>query len=79
MVIRVTEEFFRVPSHRVSSLPNKNKNAYNRLFKQLFQLVNNLVNGPNEVFVDFERSVINAFPNRNMDVQDCFYHHSANT
>ena len=61
-------------------LPNKNENTYNRLFEQLFQLVNNLGNGPNDVLVDFERerSTINAFQNRNIEVQGCFYHPSAN-
>ena len=61
-----------------SLLPNKNENTYNRLFEQLFQLVNNLGNGPNDVLVDFERSAINAFQNRNIEVQGCFYHLSAN-
>ena len=63
-----------------SFLPNKNENTYNRLFEQLFQLVNNLGNGPNDVLVDFERerSTINAFQNRNIEVQGCFYHPFAN-
>ena len=61
-----------------SLLPNKNENTYNRLFEQLLQLVNNLGNGANDVLVDFERSTINAFQNRNIEVQGCFYHLSAN-
>ena len=61
-----------------SLLPNKNESTYNRLFEQLLQLVNNLGNGPNDVLVDFERSTINAFENRNIEVQGCFYHPSAN-
>ena len=59
-------------------LPNENENTYNRLFEQLFQLVNNLGNGPNDILVDLERSTINAFQNRNIEVQGCFYHLSAN-
>ena len=59
-------------------LPNKSKNTYNGLFEQLFQLVNNLGNGPNDVLIDFERSVFNAFQNRNIEVQGCFYHLYAN-
>ena len=59
-------------------LPNKNENTYNRLFEQSCQLVNNLGNGANDVLVDFERSAINAFQNRNIEVQGCFYHLSAN-
>ena len=55
-----------------SLLPNKNENTYNRLFEQLFQLVNNLGNGPNDVLVDFKRSAINAFQNQNIEVQGCF-------
>ena len=62
----------------VPLLPNKSKNTYNGLFEQLFQFVNNLGNGPNDVLVDFERSAINAFQNRNIEVQSCFYHLSAN-
>ena len=61
-----------------SLLTNKNENTYSRIFGQLFQLVNNLGNGPNDVLVDFERSAINAFQNRNIEVQGCFYHLSAN-
>ena len=61
-----------------SLLRNKNENTYNRRFEQLFQLVNSLGNGPNDVLVDFERSAINAFQNRNIEVQGCFYHLSAN-
>ena len=61
-----------------SPLTNKDENNYNRLFEQLFQLVNNLGNGPNDVLVDFERSAINAFQNRNIEVQGYFYHLSAN-
>ena len=61
-----------------SLLPNKNENTYSRLFEQLFQLVNNLGNGANDLLVDFERSAINAFQNRNIEVQGCFYHLSAN-
>ena len=61
-----------------SLLPNKNENTYNRLFEQLFQLVNNLGNGANDVLVHFERSAISAFQNRNIEVQGCFYHLSAN-
>ena len=41
-----------------SLLPNKDESTYSRLFEQLFQLVNNLGNGPNDVLVDFERSAI---------------------
>ena len=59
-------------------LPNKNENAYNRLIEQLFQLVNNLGNGPNDVLVGFERSEINAFQNQNIEAQGCFYHLPAN-
>ena len=59
-------------------LPNKNKTSYSRLFKQLFQLANNLGNGRYDVLVDFERSAINVFQNRNIEVQGCFYHLSAN-
>ena len=62
----------------VLNLTNKNEDTYNRLFEQLFQLVNNLSNGPNDVLVDFERSAINAFQNRNIEVQGFFYHLSAN-
>ena len=40
--------------------------------------MNNLGNGPNDVLVNFERSAINAFQNRNIEVQGCFYHPSAN-
>ena len=61
-----------------SLLPNKNENTYNRLFEQLFQLVNDLGNGPNDVLVDFDRSAINAFQNLNIEVQGCFYRLSAN-
>ena len=45
--------------------PKKTKtgNTYNKLFEQLFQLINTLGNVPNDVLVDFERSVINAFQN----------------
>ena len=32
-------------------LPNKNENTYNRLFEQLFELVNNLGNSPNDVWL----------------------------
>ena len=59
-------------------LPNKNENTYNRLFEQLFELVNNLGNSPNDVLVDFERSSINAFQNQNIEGEGCFYHLSAN-
>ena len=38
-------------------LPNKNESTYNRLFEQLFELVNNLGNSPNDVLVDFEKGV----------------------
>ena len=51
-----------------SLLPNKNQNTYNRLFEQLFQHVNNLGNDPNHVLVDFERSAINAFQDRNIEI-----------
>ena len=61
-----------------SLLPNKYKNTYNKLFEQLFQLINNIGNGPNDVLVDFERRAMNAFQNRNIEVQGCFYHLSAN-
>ena len=43
-----------------SLLSSKIENVYNRLFEQLFQLVNNLGSGPNDVLTDFERSAINA-------------------
>ena len=62
----------------VLNLTNKNEDTYNRLFEQLFQLVNNLSNGPTDVLVHFERSAINAFQNQNIEVQGCFYHLSAN-
>ena len=62
-----------------SFLPNKNENTYNRLFEQLFQLVNNLVNDfGNGVLIDFERSAINAFQNRNIEFQGCFCHLTSN-
>ena len=51
-----------------SLLPNKNENTYNRVFEQLFQLVNNLGNSPNDVLVNSERSAINAFQNRSIDI-----------
>ena len=51
-----------------SLLPNENENTYNRLFGQLFQLVNNLGNSPNDVLVNSERSAINAFQNRGIDI-----------
>ena len=59
-------------------LPNKNEGTYNRLFEQLFQLTNNLGNDPIDVLVDFKRSAINAFQNRNIEVQGCFCYLSAN-
>ena len=59
-------------------LQSKNKTSYSRLFKQLFQLANNLGNGRYAVLVDFERSAINVFQNRNIEIQGCFYHLSAN-
>ena len=34
-----------------SLLQNKNENNYNRLFEQLFQLVNSIGDGPNDVLV----------------------------
>ena len=62
-----------------SLLTNKNESTYNRLFEKFFQLVNNLGNGTNDVLVDLERSAINAFQNRNIEVQGCFRYLSANT
>ena len=62
----------------VLTFAKKIENTYNRLFEQLFQLVNSLGNGLNDTLVDFKISAINAFQNRNIEVQDCFYHLSAN-
>ena len=62
----------------ISLLPNKNENTYNILFEQLFQLVNYLGNGLNDVSVDFERNAINAFQNQTIEVQGYLYHLSAN-
>ena len=61
-----------------SLLSNKNENTYSRLFEQLFELVNNRGNDSNDVLVHFGRSAINAFQNRNIVVQGCFYHISTN-
>ena len=62
-----------------SLLTNKNESTYNRLFEQFFQLLSNLGNGTNDVLVDLERSAINAFQNRNIEVQGCVCYLSANT
>lgn len=59
-------------------LPNKTENTYNRLFQVLFDHVNPLGPGPNDVLVDFEKSAINAFENRGIDVKCCFFHLSSN-
>ena len=40
--------------------------------------MNNLGNGPNDVLVDFERSVINALQNREIEVKGCFFHLCSN-
>ena len=57
-MVSVTEEFYPPPPKKT-----KTGNTYNKLFEQLFQLINTLGNVPNDVLVDFERSVINAFQN----------------
>ena len=56
-------------------LPNKNENTYNTFFQTLFNEVNNLGNGPNDVLVDFERSAINALQNREIEVKGCCFFH----
>ena len=59
-------------------LPNKNEKTYTRFFQTLFNQVNNLGNGPNDVLVDFERSAINALQNREIEVKGCFFHLCSN-
>ena len=59
-MVSMTEEFFLACPHFCQV-----KAKTIRLFEQLFQLMNNLGDGPNDVLVGFERSSVNEFQNRN--------------
>ena len=61
-------------------LPNKTQATYNRFFREVFGHILAYGNGPDDILIDFERSVINAISiqNPNIDIKGCFYHLCSN-
>ena len=61
-------------------LPNKTKTTYNRLFLQLFNVVNGNANNPNDILVDFENTGIKALRGQKpgIEVKGCFFHLCSN-
>ena len=50
-------------------LPNKNKDTYNRLFREVMNAVMRQGNEPTDILIDFERAAVNAVTNQMPQLQ----------